>query len=128
MNKDNITKIVNFLPKKDFTMSVDKTGITDINSTQNISQGKVNFTITNSWDKPDSAYIHLKIPKYLWYSRYNAYDDNASSDCGSHPCFKYNYLLKNNPKNITSGDFNGTSVGADYNASKISKKGVKVFR
>jgi len=128
MKDDNITKIVDFLPKKDFTMSTTKSGINDINSTQSVANGIVRFTITNSWSSPDSAYIHIKIPLYLWYSRYNAYDDNSSSDCGKHPCFKYNYLLGNDQKNIKSGDFNGTSIGSDYNASKVSKKGVKVFR
>ncbi len=129
MKDDNITKIINFLPKKDFMMnSGAKTGISDINSTQNILNGIVDFTITNSWTSPDSAYIHLKIPKYLWYSRYNGYDDNSSSDCGSHPCFKYNYLQKIGSSNIQSGDFNGTNIGSEYNASKVSKRGVKVFR
>ncbi|MFK5882463.1 MAG: hypothetical protein QM482_09645, partial [Sulfurospirillum sp.] len=128
MKDDNITKIINFLPKKDFSMNSNKTGLNDINSTQNILDGIVDFTIINSWNKPDSAYIHLKIPKYLWYSRYNAYDDNGSSDCGSHPCFKYNYLQKVNSSNIKSGDFNGTNIGNDYNASKVSKRGTKVFR
>ncbi len=129
MKDDNITKIINFLPKKDFMMNSGiKTGINDINSTQNTLNGIVDFTITNSWASPDSAYIHLKIPKYLWYSRYNGYDDNSSSDCGSHPCFKYNYLQKIDSSNIHSGDFNGTNIGSEYNASKVSKRGVKVFR
>ncbi len=128
MNRDNITKIIDFLPKKDFSMSDDKAGINDINSTQNISDGVVSFTITNSWSEADSAYIHLKIPNYLWYSRYNDYSDSNSSNCGSHPCFKYNYLLDGSSANITSGNFNGTDIGSDYNASKVSKKGVKVFR
>ena len=129
MKNDNITKINNFLPKKNFKInSDDKIGVSDINSTQNISNGIVGFTITNNWTRPNSAYIHLKIPKYLWYSRYNGYDVNSSSSCANHPCFKYNYLKNNNSIGIKSGDFNGTNIGSDYNATKVTKKGVKVFR
>ncbi len=128
MKDDSVTKIVDFLPKKDFTMSIAKSGFNDINSTQSIANGLVSFTITNSWIKADNSYIHIKIPKYLWYSRYNPYDDSASSNCGRHPCFKYNYLLGNNQKSIKSGNFSGTSTGGNYDASKISKKGVKTYR
>ncbi len=128
MRDDNITKFFDFLPKENFSMDINKAGIADINSTQSISGGVVDVEIANNWSKTDSAYIHVKIPKYLWYSRYNSYDDNSSSDCGSHPCFKYDYVLDRNSMGIKSGDFNGTDIGKDYNASKVSKRGVKVFR
>ncbi len=128
MQKDNSTAMIGFYPKVGFTMQVDKSGLNNITGTQSTISGIVNFDIINSWNKTDSAYIHVKIPKYLWYSEYKDYNDSNNSDCSAHPCFKYNYFLDNNTMNIKSGDFNGTSIGSDYNASNVVKKGVKVFR
>ncbi len=128
MKDDNITKVIDFIPKETFDMSSqDKQGIDDINSTQSTSNGYVYFTIKNHWDKSDSAYIHLKIPKYLWYNLYKDYNDSNESDCSSHPCLRYSYTSSVNI-GIKSGSFKGTDINtSDYNAS-IVKKGVKVYR
>lgn len=120
--KDNNSSTVTMLPKKDFTFDDIKTKITLNPSTLLV---KNDFNITNDWEKSDSAYIHVKIPEYLWNSRYNDY--NGTGDCSEHPCFKYNYTLDDDVVGIASGDFNGTSIGEKYNALK-TKQGVKTFR
>lgn len=122
MDEDNITAVTMF-PKKDFTFDDDETGVNITNESTNF--GKINFDITNTWDKSNSAYIHVALPQYLWYSRYSDYDETG--DCSTHPCFKYNYVLNTLDIGINSGDFNGTSIGTDYNATN-TKTGVKVFR
>lgn len=124
---DNITSILDFYPRYGISINdaIDS-NIDDIKSTQTIVKGMIGFNITNNTPSvPDSAYIHVEIPEYLWYNRYNDY--NATGDCSTHPCFKYNYILDASDVGIESGDFNGTSIGKDYNATK-TKKGVKVFR
>ena len=127
MKKDNNTQILTFYPRESFLMQGSKSGI-NIANIQNSTSGKVSFDIVNSWGQSDDAYIHVMAPKYLWFNRYKDYNDSNSSDCSTHPCFKYNYLIQYNTKNIKSGDFNGTTIGSDYNASKVIQKGIKVFR
>jgi len=90
-----------------------------------MSSGVINFDMTNSWSNSDSARVHLDIPLWLWYSKYNSY--NSAVDCGSHPCFEYRYIKADASTGIKSGDFKGSSIGSDYNATK-SKIGVKTFR
>ncbi|MDX1810171.1 MAG: LamG-like jellyroll fold domain-containing protein [Sulfurospirillaceae bacterium] len=129
MQKDNLTVMNALLPKVDFTLNLDKVGIDDITTTQNTLLGVDSFTITNHWTNADSAYIHIKVPTYLWYNQYKAYSDNNASDCSTHPCFRYNFFLNQGTSGlIQSGDFNGTDIGSDYNQSTYIKSGVKVFR
>ena len=126
MKKDAFTHILNFVPKSGFLYSDSNvSGIDDINSTQSTSKGIVSFNIINHWTNSQNAYIHINIPSYLWYSHYNEY--NATKDCSTHPCFQYIYTINNKKNNIQSGDFNGTSIGKDYNATRY-QRGVKVFR
>ncbi len=126
MKKDTFTHILNFIPKSGFLYSDSNvSGIDDINTTQSILKGTVSFNITNHWSNSQNAYIHIDIPLYLWYSHYNEY--NATKDCSTHPCFQYIYIINNKKNNIQSGDFNGTSIGKDYNATRY-QRGIKVFR
>ncbi len=131
MTKDNFTNIKSLHPQKSFKYQAgdDLTQVT-LNPNSNIvsSNGRVDFNISNSWQESGKAYIHIKVPKYLWYNKYRDYNDSNSSDCSSHPCFEYIYYIDKNSKNIKSGIFNGTSIGDEYNATKKSKTGIKVFR
>jgi len=127
---DNDTNITTLIPQESFTYKADtnKTGIAlDKNSSLSISDGIANFTIKNSWASSDSSYIHVKIPSYLWYNSYEDYNFSDGSDCSTHPCFQYIYNKDGAQKGIQSGDFNGSNIGYDYNATK-TKKGIKVFR
>jgi hypothetical protein len=111
----------------DFNASTTFSNSNDVNLTisdVNYSNGILNFKISNQ-NEVSNAYIHVDVPTYLWYSKYNDY--NISDDCAHHPCFRYDYIGKSETHNIHSGDFNGTTIGREYNATK-TKKGVKVFR
>ncbi len=131
MQNDNYTIITELIPQKYFSYNEDENEshviLTPSNSLQ-IQGGDIYFDIGNNWLSlsTNTAYIHVKIPKYLWMNSYEDYNDSNQSDCASHPCFKYVYNTNNQP-NIKSGDFNGSSIGDDYNATKV-KIGVKVFR
>ena len=90
------------------------------------NNGILKFDLTNAgYPNTLKAYVHVKVPSYLWYSRYKDY--NATGDCSKHPCFLYTFQHSGSKNYINSGDFNGTSIGIEYNATK-TKKGVKVFR
>ena len=131
MRYDSETNITELIPQEGFVYNVDvnKSGITlDKNSSLTVQNGRTDTNISNSWGKSDSAYIHIKIPPYLWYSNYNDYNDSNKSDCSQHPCFKYSYITKSQGKSITSGNYNGTTIMTkDFDANR-TRKGVKVFR
>ena len=131
MQIDNISIIKELIPQEGFVYNVDvnKSGISlDKNSSLTVQNGRTDTNISNSWGKSDSAYIHIKIPPYLWYSNYNDYNDSNKSDCSQHPCFKYSYITKSQGKSITSGNYNGTTIMTkDFDANR-TRKGVKVFR
>jgi len=110
----------------------DSSEFTTINDTAlNISildykNGVLSFNLTNTdYPKALKAYIHVKIPKYFWYSSYEDY--NTTGDCSKHPCFQYVFDNHDTQEGIQSGDFNGSNIGYDYNATK-TKRGIKVFR
>ncbi|WP_458701598.1 LamG domain-containing protein [Sulfurospirillum sp. 1307] len=122
--KDDNNQTIN---ETDFNASKTFSNSNDANlniSNTNYSNGILNFKISNP-SEVSNAYIHVDVPTYLWYSKYNDY--NISDDCAHHPCFRYDYIGKSETHNIHSGDFNGTTIGREYNATK-TKKGVKVFR
>ncbi len=124
INEDDSNTTVSFAPKSDFSYATDKSGVNITNIAQ-MSSGVIKFNITNTWSSSDGAMIHVDIPLWLWYSKYNPY--NLAVDCGSHPCFEYRYLDPKDSTGIESGDFKGSSIGSDYNATK-QKIGVKTFR
>ena len=121
---DNDTNVTAFNAKENFTFASDKNGV-GINSIESMTDGVINFTIDNSWLQSDSAMIHLDVPMWLWYSKYNSY--NSVNDCSYHPCFEYRYIVVNGTSGIQSGTFQGSNIGRDYNATK-QKIGVKTFR
>ena len=124
INEDDTSTTMTFLPKTDFSYGSNKNGV-NVTNIATMSSGVINFDMTNSWSNSDSARVHLDIPLWLWYSKYNSY--NSAVDCGSHPCFEYRYIKADASTGIKSGDFKGSSIGSDYNATK-SKIGVKTFR
>jgi hypothetical protein len=127
---DNFTHIISLIPQASFIYNEgnNKSGLSvEQNSSLAISKGVADFDISNSWNNIDSSYIHVKIPSYLWYNSYEDYSDTNGSGCSSHPCFQYIYNSSGVTNGIQSGDFNGSSIGNDYNATK-TKTGVKVFR
>lgn len=126
MGDDNVSSINNFVPKVDFSYDVNKTGINDMNLTQNTSDGFVDFNITNTWGGSDNAYIHLDIPNYLWFNNYSYY--NSTGDCATHPCFRYIFYQNNSLHNIHSGDFNASNVSDKNYIREYQKPGVKTFR
>jgi len=121
---DANTSINSFAPRTNFIGSAPKGGV-NIENISIISSGKIDFDITNTWTSSDSAMMHLDIPAWLWYSRYNDY--NVTGDCSEHPCFKYRYIRGDSLSGVKSGDFKGSSIGSDFNATK-QKIGVKTFR
>jgi hypothetical protein len=126
MGDDNVSSINNFVPKVDFSYDVNKTGINDMNLTQNTSDGFIDFNITNTWGGSDNAYIHLDIPNYLWFNNYSDY--NSTGDCATHPCFRYIFYQNNSLNNIHSGDFNASNVSDKNYIREYQKPGVKTFR
>ena len=125
MEDDSYTSNISLSAKKDFAGNSDENDVSLNPSLLSVTDGKSTFTITNTWSSSNKAYIHVDIPEYLWYNKYNPFD--SSGDCSEHPCFIYTYTRDSNDKNISSGNFKGTSIGTDFNATK-TKKGVKIFR
>ena len=124
VNEDDNDSNITIVDKKGFLSSSTNAELDNIGNKQ-ASGGSVEFILKHSEEDSFKSYLHVDIPEYLWYSKYNSY--NSAVDCGSHPCFEYNYIGDRNQKNINSGKFTGTTVGDDFNATK-TKKGVKVFR
>ena len=124
VNEDDDDSNVTLEDKEGFLSSSANANL-DYISQKQTTDGNINFILKHNEDDRFKSYIHITIPEYLWYNKYNSY--NSAVDCGSHPCFEYNYLGDRSKKSINSGDFTGTSIGEDYNATK-TKKGVKVFR
>jgi hypothetical protein len=124
VNEADTNTTVSFTPKEDFTYTTNKSGV-NIENIASMSSGVINFDMTNSWSSSDNAMIHLDIPIWLWYSKYNSY--NSTNDCSYHPCFEYRYIDVARASGIQSGNFDGSTIGSDYNATK-QKIGVKTFR
>ncbi len=124
VNEDDNDSNMTIVDKKDFLFHSANAELDNIGNKQ-ASDGSVEFILKHSEKDSFKSYLHVNIPEYLWYSKYNSY--NSVVDCGSHPCFEYNYIGDRSQKNINSGKFIGTAVGDDFNATK-TKKGVKVFR
>jgi hypothetical protein len=124
VNEADTNTTVSFTPKEDFTYTTNKSGV-NIENIASMSSGVINFDMTNSWSSSDNAMIHLDIPIWLWYSKYNSY--NSTNDCSYHPCFEYRYIDVAETSGIQSGNFDGSTIGSDYNATK-QKIGVKTFR
>jgi len=99
MGDDDYTSDINMSAKKDFSGNNDEPDVILLPNSVNIANGKAIFDISNSWNSSNKAYIHVDIPSYLWYSRYEDY--RSSGDCAKHP-----------------NDFNAT----------IIRRGVKTFR
>ncbi len=117
---------ITVLPKEGFTLSSpDKNNITVSNITD-ANNAKISFDITNSKNSYDTAVLHVKIPRWLWYNDYKDYNDSNSSDCSTHPCIGYK-LLTNTKSSIKSGVFKGSDIGHEQNRT-IKKVGVKVYR
>ena len=87
--------------------------------------GEAVFNLSNNWSESNSAIVHLDIPQWLWYDKYNDYDSRKS--CSYHPCFTYRYVDKNPKKALRSGYFNGSSIDTNQE-SKREKIGVSIFR
>jgi len=117
---------IKILPKEGFVLSSpDKNNITVSNITD-ANNAKINFDITNYKESYDTAILHVKIPRWLWYNDYKDYNDTNSSDCSTHPCIGYK-LLTNAKSSIKSGVFKGSDIGHEQNRT-IKKVGVKVYR
>ncbi len=84
--------------------------------------GRVQFSFTKQNDT--SAFIHLDISPWLWFSYNEDGSYNPASDCTHHPCIKYDFFVSN-PDQVQSGSISG--VRFDQNVSK-QRRGVKVFR
>lgn len=123
-NSDNYTDGIVFREKENFNFANDKSGMS-LDNIQVISNGTINFDLVNTWSVSDSSMIHLDIPVWLWYSRYNDY--NSLGDCSTHPCFEYRYIKLDVGGILKSGDYKGSTIDRDYNSSK-QKIGVKTFR
>lgn len=124
--KDNVT------PFNDSDFKTYKTRVmndtTDQNITDtNVTKGKVSFNINKNDDT--SAFIHINIPKYLWfdYGLNTDYDYSDGSDCSSHPCVKYKYFDSNGANVISTGDYKGGDINTS-NESKNTQVGIKVYR
>ncbi|MBE0492005.1 MAG: LamG domain-containing protein [Sulfurospirillum sp.] len=130
MKDDSIANDFDFYPKKSFIFSSDEQNdsvqVTPLDT--HVNAGVLRFTLEKQIPlDSDDAYIHLDIPKYLWYNRYSDY--NATTDCGEHPCFRYIYNATGSSRNIQSGFFEGSSVAKDGNyTGQVQKSGVKTFR
>jgi hypothetical protein len=123
----NVTKItdINLGAYKDFTQTL-PTPVLVLNK-NGFNNGVLSFDISNP-NKLQGATFHLAIPSWLWYSSLVGKDYNATGNCSYHPCFEYKYLENaSGKKGIASGDYKGSTVGADYNSS-YQKTGVKTFR
>jgi hypothetical protein len=128
MRDDNITPVINFTPKADFTFATNKAGITSITPTQGTNMGRISFVLANTWGRSDNVYIHLDIPNYLWFTRYQDSDYNSTGNCATHPCFRYIFYQNNSLNNIHSGDFNASNVSDRNYTRGYEKAGVKTFR
>ena len=114
------------LPKSGFDLgSQNLTNLTIATSFED-GNGTYKVDISNDKDNPvKSAYIHLDIPSWLWYSYSDInYSFDSSSDCTQHPCIHYRYIgQKGNI--VKSGETSG--VHFEQNISN-EKRGVRIFR
>ena len=70
--------------------------------------------------------IHLKTPRYLWYSKYSDYNDSLNSYCLSHYCVEYHYTNKTPVyKEVGSGKFKGSEVNMTTPKRRL---GIKIYR
>ncbi len=123
VNEDDNNSTVTLKDKKTFLFNSQNAYLADIGQKQ-IKNGTTEFTLSHNENSDFQSYIHLDIPEYLWYNKYESY--NKLENCSTHPCFKYEFF-KIDGNHIHSGDFSGSSVGFDFNATNV-KRGVKTFR
>jgi len=92
--------------------------------------GRVDYNITKNID--EKAVIHMRIPKYLWYSYGvdSPYDISSGSNCIQHPCSIYTYeKIENNTTtvNISSGKYKGGRATVKPSGKRV-RFGIKVYR
>ncbi len=114
------------LPKEGFALSSPNKNNISVSNITDANGAKISFDIVNSKNEYDTAILHVKIPRWLWYNEYKDYNDSNSSDCSTHPCIGYK-LLKNTKNSIKSGTFKGSDIGHEQNRT-IKKVGIKVYR
>jgi len=109
----------------DYIYNSDK-NVSDFNVSIKFQQPDFNISINNESENNKFVVIHFKTPKYLWYSKYQDYNDSNNSTCLSHYCLEYIYEQNQTIIDVGSGDF----IGSEINFTKDSKKstGIKVYR
>jgi hypothetical protein len=106
------------------------------NSDKNVSDFKADIDLQNhefnlSMGSDNGSHnfvvVHLKTPTYVWYSKYEDYNDSNSSKCISHYCVEYHYKSYNaDSGNVGSGNFTGSEVN---NTNRKQKRmGTKIYR
>ncbi len=127
---DNVTTIndINLTAYKDFTKTTPSSLVSATNKS-GLNAGKMDFNLTKGSSSDKQATFHLNIPTWLWYSSLGTKDYNASttSNCAQHPCFEYRFINSDTNIGIKSGEFKGSTIGHDFNAT-YQKTGVKTFR
>ena len=125
-HKDKDGNISQAIPKSGFELgSQNLTNLTVTTSFED-GNGTYKIDIANDINNPvKSAYIHIDIPSWLWYSYSGVdYSFENSSDCTQHPCIHYRYMgQKGNI--VKSGETRG--VHFEQNISN-EKRGVRIFR
>ncbi len=100
---------------------------TDNNITDTaISEGKVTFNVQN---QTDQAFIHINIPKYLWYS-YGVDSDYAygdGTDGTQHPYAHYKYVSDNDGNTISTGSYSGGDINVTKEQQN-TRTGIKLYR
>jgi len=92
------------------------------------TQATYKVDVNNSEGKVGTYFIHLDISPWLWYTPEgfgSDYNSSDGSECGEHPCIKYNYETQSSGNSVSSGSFKG--VDFDVNISKNSR-GIRLLR
>ncbi len=124
---DNQTFLKSLIAKISPVMKDSFSYFVGIKNIKRAQKGEIKFQIFTNKNIKSLSFIHIDIPKWLWFGRY-IYSFSNDSSCANHPCFQYIY----NPPfkksfYLKSGEDKEKNFINDLNVS-IEKKYLKVYR
>ncbi len=123
-NDKNITQVLG--TSTDYVYDSDK-NVSNFDASIDFAQPDFNLSLQNNSDNNIFVVIHLKTPKYLWYSKYSDYNDTNQSSCVGHYCIEYTYKPNISGNEVGSGTFVGSEINTTQESNQTIK-GVKIYR
>jgi hypothetical protein len=123
-NDKNIIQVLG--TSTDYVYDSDK-NVSNFDASIDFAQPDFNLSLQNNSDNNIFVVIHLKTPKYLWYSKYSDYNDTNQSSCVGHYCIEYTYKPNISGNEVGSGAFVGSEINTTQESNQTIK-GVKIYR